>query len=88
MIRTSPCQLYFPTPNSFRLTVSRRPLSEADRWDFGPVKGKISLQCGDGGDALIEGGVTYPDCGKDILQLVHQRNKLGVVDINPVRNFS
>ena len=88
MKRTSPCQLYFPVPNSFRLTVSRRPLSEADRWDFGPVLSKISLQCGDGGGALMDGETTYTDCGKDILQLVYQRNKLWVVDINPVRNFS
>ena len=88
MERTSPCQLYFPIPNSSRLTVNRRPLSEEDRWDFEPVKGKISLQCGDGGGALMDGETTYTDCGKDILQLVYQRNKLGVVDINPVRNFS
>lgn len=49
---------------------------------------KISLQCGDGGGALMDGETTYTDCGKDILQLVYQRNKLWVVDINPVRNFS
>lgn len=88
MERTSPCQLYFPVPNSFRLTVNRRPLSEADRWDFEPLKGKISLQCGDGGGAFMDGAITYTDGGKDILQLVYQRNKLGVVDIDPVRNFS
>ena len=88
MERTSPCQQCFPKPNSFRLTVSRRPLSEANRWDFGPVKGKISLQRGDGGGTLIDRENTYTDCGKDILQLVYQCNKLGVVDIDPVSNFS
>ena len=88
MERTSPCQLYFPKPNSFRLTVTRRPLSEADRWDFEPVNGKISLQRGDDGGTLIDGENTYTDCSKDILKLVHQCNKLGVVDIDPVSNFS
>lgn len=52
------------------------------------MKGKISLQRGDGGGSLIDIENTYTDCGKDILQLVHQCDKLGVVDIDPVSNFS
>ena len=46
------------------------------------------LDCGDGGGALMDGETTYTDCGKDILQLIYQRNKLGVVDIYPVQMFS
>lgn len=48
----------------------------------------MSLQHGDGRGTLTEGENTYTDSGKDILQLVHQCNKLGVVDIDPVSNFS
>ena len=36
----------------------------------------------------MDGETTYTDCGKDILQLIYQRNKLGVVDIYPVQMFS
>lgn len=52
------------------------------------MNGKISLQRGGDGGTLIDRENTYTDCSKDILQLVHQSNKLGVVDVDPVSNFS
>ena len=52
------------------------------------MKGKISLQRSDSGGGLIDRKNTYTDCCEDILQLVHQCDKLGVVDIDPESNFS
>lgn len=30
--------------------------------------------------------IPYPDCRKDILEFVHQRDQAGIVDVNPVES--